>query len=216
MVTRAEWCHDAVKIVITVLALTHNREGEVHLSRSVNLNPVDAPSTNASATNRSLPRKCSHHARRARRRARDTAKFTKETHPAFDTERLCSKIRIRIRALKRLHDLVGRNRQCTWQRVAQLLPALPESGLDEPPELLLVIFRESSKRRVRQALKREHSRIHCRNWLKRFTTDQAHNRGLAPRSDKRGEIRPVANRCGNALRDLTLDEQDDSFCGVLK
>jgi hypothetical protein len=34
--------------------------------------------------------------------------------------------------------------------------------------------------------------------------------------DKRGEIRPVANWCGNTLRDLTLDEQDDSFCGVLK
>ena len=110
MVTRTERCHDAVKIVISVLALTHNRKGEVHLSRSVNLNPVDAPSTNASATSRSLPRKCSHHARRARRRARDTAKFTKETHPAFDTERLRSKVWIRIRALKRLHDLIDRNR----------------------------------------------------------------------------------------------------------
>jgi hypothetical protein len=89
------------------------------------------------------------------------------------------------------------------------------AGLDEPPELLLVIFRESSKRRVRQALKREHSRIHCRNWLKRFPADQAHNRGLAPGADKRGEIRPIANWCGNTLRHLTLDEQDDSFCGVL-
>jgi hypothetical protein len=110
VVTRAERCHDAVKIVITVLALTHNREGEVHLSRSVNLNPVDAPSANASATSRSLSRKCSHHARRARRGARDTAKFTKETHPTFDTERLRSKVWIRIRALKRLHDLINRNR----------------------------------------------------------------------------------------------------------
>ena len=49
-------------------------------------------------------------ARRARRRARDTAKFTKETHPPFDTERLRSKVWIRIRALKRLHDLIDRNR----------------------------------------------------------------------------------------------------------
>jgi hypothetical protein len=110
VVARAEWRHDAVKIVIAVLALTHNRKGEVHLSRSVNLNPVDAPSANASATSRGLPWKCSHHTRRARRGARDTAKFTKETHPTFDTERLRSKVWIRIRALKRLHDLIDRNR----------------------------------------------------------------------------------------------------------
>jgi hypothetical protein len=99
MIAGAEWRHDAVKIVIPIITTTNDRKGKVHLSRGIHLNPVDASSANTTATSRSPPRKCSHHARRARRRARDTAEFAKETHPTFDTERLRSKVRIRIRAL---------------------------------------------------------------------------------------------------------------------
>ena len=81
MVTHAERCHDAVKIVIAVLALSHNREGEVHLSRSVNLNPMDAPSTNASATSGCLPWKCSQLARRSRWLFLDAARAEEAARP---------------------------------------------------------------------------------------------------------------------------------------
>jgi hypothetical protein len=107
---------------------------------------VDASGANTPATSGGLSRERSHHARGTRWCTRNSAELTQKAHPVRNTECLRSQVWIGLSAIKRLHDLICWDRQCARQRIPQLLPSLSESRLHQPPELLLVIVRESGER----------------------------------------------------------------------
>ena len=145
MIGETERCHNRVEVVITVAALAEHGERQVHLPWRIEFHPVHASGANARAPCRRLARLGAHHAWRTRRCTWDAAEFAEQSDPLLYAKRLGAKVWINIRAIKRRHDLIKRDWECTRQRVAELLPSLAEARLDQSPELLLVLLREAQR-----------------------------------------------------------------------
>ena len=88
MIGETEWCHNRVKVVISVATLAEHSERQVHLPWRIEFHPVHASGANARAPCRRLARLGAHHARRTRRCTRNAAELAQQPHPLLHTERL--------------------------------------------------------------------------------------------------------------------------------